>query len=117
MAIRYWKTDRIVRVFGAPTNINGYESTSYRDIRVKLDVQTVYDSANTQPFGDRSIQRIKAFGDYQFRPASEGIKADWLWFQGRWFECVASRWSGNTWIRHWTAEFIECVDQEAPPKA
>ena len=116
MAIGYWKKNYIIRVYGAPKNEDGYEVTSSKDYVVKLDVQTLSDTSYTQPYGDRSIQRLKAFGDYQFRPASEGIKADRLWFQGRWFECIAARWSGNTWIRHWTSEFVECPDQEAPPK-
>ena len=115
MAIPHWKKNYIIRVYGEPYNQDGYEVTDWEDRTVRLDVQTLSDSAYTQPYGDRSVQRVKAFGDYQFRPASEGIKADKLWFQGRWFECIAARWSGNTWIRHWTSEFVECADQEEAP--
>ena len=116
MAIRYWKKNYTIRVYDKLKNEDGYEVSQYKDMKVKLDVQTLSDTQNTQPYGDVSVQRVKAFGDYQFRPASDGIKADRMWFQGRWFECVAARWSGNTWIRHWTSEFIECPDQEDPPK-
>ena len=42
-------------------------------------------------------------------------KADRLWFQEKWFSCRSSRLSENTPLRHWTAEFVECLDAEPGP--
>lgn len=67
--------------------------------------------------GSESVQRLKVFCDAELFTESEHRrrKADRLWFQNKWFDCQSSRLSENTPLRHWTATFVECLDQEDPP--
>lgn len=84
-----------------------------------MDVQTMSDEARTTPDGTESVQRLKVFCDVEILTENEHAqrKADRLWFQGKWFDCQSSRLSENTPLRHWTATFVECLDQDAPPTA
>lgn len=115
MAIKIWKKPRILRTYSTPVYQNGYIVENCTDQIVMLDIQTMSDTQRTTPEGDRPMQRIKTFGDAHIQIAHDGIKADKVYFQGLWFECVASRLSENTVIRHWTSEFVECLDQPDPP--
>ena len=77
-----------------------------------MDVQTLQDDVITTPDGSRSVQRLKVFCDSKIIVEDEGNqqKADRLWFQDKWFECMSSRLSENTPLKHWTATFVECFD-------
>ena len=74
-------------------------------------------TARTKADGTDSIQRLKVFCDEEILVENEHTqqKSDRLWFQGKWFDCQSSRLSENTPIRHWTATFVECLDQDPPP--
>ena len=115
MAIQIWKKPRVIRTYTTPEYVDGYLVDGYTDYIAKLDIQTMSDVQRTTPEGDRSLQRIKTFGDAHIKTAKDEIKADRVYFQDKWFECVASRLSENTVIRHWTSEFVECLDQPDPP--
>lgn len=117
MALGIWKKKRIVRRFDASKMINGHQTSGFTDSVAVIDVQTTSSTGKTDTDGDEHVQRLKAFGDYQMRVADidNGVKADLLWFQGRWFECIASRLSENTFLKHWTSEFVECLNQPEKP--
>jgi len=115
MAISLWKKNYVVRRFGALTNVGGYMATTHTDSMALLDIQTMSNTQKTDSDGDVSVQRIKAFGDLDLKPSRQSSKGDLVWFQGKWFECIASRKSENTLIAHWTYEFIECANQDSPP--
>ena len=90
---------------------------SYNDIIILMDVQTTKKGHVTDESGDYTLQRLKAFSDDEVMTASEAEKqrADCLWFQGKWFECVSSILSENTVLKHYTSEWIQCLNQEEPP--
>lgn len=114
MAIGLWKKPYVVRRYTIGYQ-NGYETSTKTDSIEQLDIQTTSKTQSTQEDGDRSVQRIKAFGDFPFTVSKDGTKADKVYFQNKWFECVASRLSDNTVIRHYTSEFIESANQEPAP--
>ena len=115
--MNFFKSPCLLRRYDRPTNVRGYMSIPYTDLSLPMDVQTMENVAKTTPDGTESVQRLKVFCDQEILAESEHRqqKADRLWFQGKWFDCQSSRLSENTPLRHWTAVFVECLDQEAAP--
>lgn len=105
------------RRYSEPQIIRGYHSIPYEDLTLPADVQTMENVVITTPDGSESVQRLKVFCDEEIlvENTARKQKADRLWFQGKWFECRSSRLSENTPLRHYTATFVECLDQEAGP--
>ena len=113
----FFKRPHLLRRYSEPTFVRGYSTIPYTDIIFPMDVQTLEDEVITTSDGSKSVQRLKVFCDDIILVESEAKrqKADRLWFQDTWFECKSSRYSGNTPLKHWTATFVECLDQELPP--
>lgn len=116
--MNFLKRIYLLRRHFRPQIVRGYFSISYKDFMLPMDIQTLEDEVITTSAGSRSVQRLKVFCDSIILVENQENqqKADHIWFQGKWFECRSSRLSENTPLRHWTAVFIECLDQEAEPK-
>lgn len=112
------KRPYLLRRYSEPKNVRGYISIPYSDLTLPMDVQTLENKTTTTPDGTKSIQRLKVFCDDEILVENEAKqqKADRLWFQNKWFECDSSRLSENTPLRHYTATFVECLEQEGEPK-
>lgn len=112
--MNFLKRPHTIRRYSKPTIVRGYSSIPFADLTLLMDVQTLEDIVITTPDGSKSVQRLKVFCDSQILVESEikQQKADRLWFQEKWFECKSCRLSENTPLRHYTATFIECLDQE-----
>lgn len=115
--MKFFKRKRLLRRYGTPTNVNGYMNIPSNDILLMCDVQTTDDLVITTADGSRSIQRLKVFCDEQIliEDTEHEQKADRLWFQEKWFDCRSCRLSENTPLRHYTATFVECINQESAP--
>lgn len=113
--MNFLKRPHTIRRYSKPTIVRGYYSIPYVDLTLPMDVQTLEDVVITTPDGSKSIQRLKVFCDSEILIESEAKqqKADRLWFQEKWFECRSCRLSENTPLKHYTATFAECLDQEA----
>lgn len=96
-----------LRQYGKDEVVNGYPTAGYKDITVFLDVQTMSNEQVVEAGGSRDKMMLKAFGNFPVRCSKqeEGVRSDQLLYDGRWYECVSSRFSGNTIIRHWTSTF------------
>lgn len=116
--MNFFKKQRLIRRHSEPKVIKGYYFPPYTDLTLPMDVQTLEDATITTPDGTRSIQRLKVFCDYELlvEDVNRKQKADKLFFQNTWFECKSSRLSENTPLKHWTATFVECLDQEPSPE-
>ncbi len=112
--MNFLKRPHTLRRYSKPVYVKGYSSIPYEDLTLPMDVQTLEDVVITTPDGSKSVQKLKVFCDSEILVESEANqqKADRLWFQEKWFECKSSRLSENTPLRHYTATFIECLDQE-----
>lgn len=112
--MRFLKKPYKIRRYFKPIFVKGYSSIPYKDLMFPMDVQTLEDIVITTPDGSKSVQKLKVFCDSEILVESEANqqKADRLWFQNKWFECKSCRLSENTPLRHYTATFIECLDQE-----
>ena len=115
--MNFLKRPKLLRRYSQPIYVKGYSYTPYEDLTLPMDVQTLEDTVITTSDGSKSIQRLKVFCDSIILVESEANqqKADRIWFQDTWFECISSRLSENTPLRHWTATFVECLNQEPPP--
>ena len=106
--MNFLKKNYTLRRYSEPQYVQGYSSIPYEDLTIK-----------TEEDGRKSIQKLKVFCDYEILAEDEHKKqqkADRVWFQGKWFECLSSRLSENTPLRHWTATFVQCLDAEDGPK-
>ena len=112
--MNFLKKPHTLRRYSEPVFVKGYSSIPYEDLTLPMDVQTLEDAVITTPDGSKSVQKLKVFCDSEIFVESEAKqqKADRLWFQNKWFECKSCRLSENTPLRHYTATFIECLDQE-----
>lgn len=112
--MNFFRKPYILRRYTEPKIIRGYSSIPYRELTLPMDVQTMEDAVVTDEDGSRSVQRLKVFCDDEIlvEDVFRRQKADRLRFQGKWFECRSSRLSENTPLRHYTATFVECLDQE-----
>ena len=114
----FFQKPYVVRRYSKPVYVHGNYSSSYEDLKVPMDVQTMEDTAQTEQDGAKSVQKLKVFCDWKLlvENVGEQQKSDHLWFQGKWFACQSSRLSENTLLRHYTAVFVECLDQEEKPE-
>ena len=112
--MNFLKRPHTLRRYSEPVYVKGYSSIPYEDLTLPMDVQTLEDVVITTPDGSKSVQKLKVFCDSEILVESEAKqqKADRLWFQNKWFECKSCKLSENTPLRHYTATFIECLDQE-----
>lgn len=116
MGLRLWKRKRILRRYTGHEVVNGYELVTHEDRIISADIQTTALSVTTGLEGDMAVQRIKVFTDTQLNVARDDLPGDRIWFQGRWFECRSTKLSENTFLKHWTSTFVECVNQEDAPE-
>lgn len=109
--MNFFKRPHLLRRYSRPKIEKGYSTIPYEEKTFPMDVQTLEDVVITSPEGSRSVQRLKVFCDKELLVENEANqqKADWLWFQGKWFECRSCRLSENTPLRHYTATFVECL--------
>lgn len=103
----FFAKDYTLRRYEKDSVINGYPTAGYADITVSLDVQTMSDDEVIETGGSRDKMMLKTFGDFPIRTSKqeEGIRSDQLLYEGRWFECMSSRLSQNTILKHWTSTF------------
>lgn len=115
--MNFFKKPHTLRRYSSPIYERGYSTIPYEDIVLPMDVQTMEEVSVTTPDGTKSVQQLKVFCDYKILVEDDNTKqkADRLWFQGKWFDCVSSRLSENTPLQHYTATFIQCPKQDSEP--
>lgn len=103
-----------IRRFKPSVYTGGHPTSQYTDEVFYADVQTLQNTSTTSDSGAESKQRVKVFSKDKIQIADndKGIRADWLYFQGKWFEAMSCRLSENTLLKHYTSEFEEIVHGE-----
>ena len=103
----FFAANYTLRRYEKDSVVNGYPTAGYKDSTVSLDVQEMSDQEVIEVGGSRDKMMLKAFGDFPIRTSKqeEGVRADQLLYEGRWFECMSSRLSKNTILIHWTSTF------------
>lgn len=103
----FFAEDYTLRRYEKDAVVNGYPTAGCQDITISLDVQVMSDEEVIEAGGSRDKMMLKTFGNFPVRTSNqeEGIRSDQLLYEGRWFECMSSRLSKNTILKHWTSTF------------
>lgn len=104
-----------LRRFEPSVYVMGHSTSSFADKPLHADIQTLQNISTTGESGAYSKQRIKVFSKERIQIADKknGIRADWVYFQEKWFEAVSCRLSENTLLKHYTSEFEEILSGDA----
>ncbi len=114
-----FRKPHILRQYSQPRAIGGYSfSGGVSDKIILADIQTTDADSTTKSDGDSSLQWIKVFSDEEIHMADKnnGVKADLIWYQDKWYECRSANHKENTVLKHWISKFVECLNQTEPPK-
>lgn len=108
--MKLWRRQYTLRTFGTQKTRKGYVSMKeHIDNPVMLDVQP---DTGTQlqvtAEGARKTMRIFSYGDFPVKTADQrtGIRADMLFYDGRWYECESSVYHSNTPLAHYKSTFL-----------
>jgi len=85
------------------------------DFQTQLNVQPLNSNdLKTLPEGQRVGKRVKAFGDKPLVVADQktGQRGDWLYYCGRWYECVSCIMRDHTMVGHYRSEFCLIGESE-----
>lgn len=110
-----------VRRFSEQQIVRGHAASSFIDSVTKLNVQPFSpNDLQSLPEGQRTVKRVKAFGDYALRAANQedGTPGDWLYYLGQWYQCTSSvRWD-HTLLGHYRSDFAVVAETQydtSPP--
>lgn len=108
-----------VRRFYPQNIVSGYAAANYEDFIVKLNVQPLnpYDLESLSE-GERTIKRVKAFGDLPLRSADQetGMPGDWIYYLGQWYKCTSSVLWNHTILEHYRSEFTAIAESIDGPE-
>lgn len=106
----------ILRRFEPSVYEEGHSTSPCKYKALHADIQTLQNTSTTSDSGAESKQRIKVFSRDKIQVADKqnDIRADWIYFQDKWFEAVSCRLSENTLLKHYTSEFEEVLNSELP---
>lgn len=106
----------VLRRFEPTVYVEGHSTSPCKYKSLHADIQTLQNTSTTSDSGAESKQRIKVFSREKIQVADKknDIRADWIYFQDKWFEAVSCRLSENTMLKHYTSEFEEVLNSEYP---
>lgn len=114
-----WRRPYVLRSYGEQQVVKGHAVNSFTDKIVWLDVQFLSQKEMTLlPEGKRSTAGIKTYGSDVIRTVhdDDGVPADKLFYQGNWWECVASVIRDKTVLAHCRAQFIRVPNTGEEPE-
>lgn len=103
----FFRNPYVLRHFGDTENVRGREKYRFDERVIEADIQTSTRNNTMNTEGANLTSRIKVWTDEQLTPTDEdsGQLGDWIYYSGRWFQCISSLFAGNTLISHWVSEF------------
>lgn len=117
---KYW-----MRRFGEQKEVQGYLTYTRTDFVASIHVHpSGSDSTKAQPEGARRIKRLEGHGEIPLLVADEtkGQKADLLYYQGDWYDCVSCQMWDHTLLSHYNYQFVlvaadsgRAIDTAEPP--
>ena len=109
---------QVIRRFGRMEVIDGYQNCTSRDIPLFMDVQEETDSGTLEESGKHRRTELKVFCNVEFIVADKENRqnADWLWVNGKWYECTSCIPYKNTLLKHYEAKFSLLPEQSPPPE-
>lgn len=109
MFVNIFRKKYTIRRHSIQQIVRGHAVCDYEEVQTLLNVQPLNpDEIQALPEGERSVKRVKAFGDYPLRSADQfsGSPGDWLFYKGSWYECKSCVERDHTPIGHFRSEFV-----------
>lgn len=113
--MKFFRKNYVIRRYSAQEIVRGHAVYDYIEMQTLLNVQPInQDEIQALPEGERSVKRLKAFGDYPLTAADQysGIPGDWLFYKGCWYECKSCVERDHTPIGHFRSEFVIVPENE-----
>ena len=106
--MKIWRKWYKLRRFGPQKIIDGFPVRTHSEKSILIDIQPDVNSTSIDTDGKRRITRITSYGNDEVWTDSveSGIKADWIFFNGSWYECETSMYYEHTPLAHYTATWI-----------
>lgn len=116
-----FRKEYYIRRFSKQSIVNGYSQNSYQDFKLKMGVQSFEfygrrsSTVEANLEGKRVVRRIKAYSKEPLIAVDQEkmIKGDWLYYEGKWYECKYSFPWQHLFLKHWRLEFV-CVPETEP---
>lgn len=113
----FFRKPYTLRHFGEAETVRGRERYKFEESIVHADIQTSTRNNTMDTEGATLTSRIQVWTDEQITPTDQecGQLGDWIYYSGRWFQCISSLFAGNTLISHWVSEFdfVPLTDPQA----
>lgn len=101
---KYW-----IRRFGEQRKVKGYYTSDYEDFVASLHVHPMgTDQLQALPEGERSVKHLEGHGSDILVAADQdkGIKGDYLFYKGDWYECTSAQEYDHTLLSHYNYQFV-----------
>jgi hypothetical protein len=109
MNIRIFNRKYTIRSFDEPININGHWISGYRDWSAKIHVHPSGGDNVTDNYGagENLMRRLEGHGEIALKVSDRetGQKADMLFFDGHWYECISCEHWFHTLLNHFNYRF------------
>ena len=115
MIVDIFRKKYTVRRHSKQQIVRGHAVYDYEELQTLLNVQPLNpDEIQALPEGERSVKRVKAFGDYPLTAADQfsGRPGDWLFYKCSWYECKSCVERDHTPIGHFRSEFVIVPETE-----
>lgn len=98
----------VIGMFRRPHWIRRWGEGGRTDFKANLNVQPLgANDLKALPEGLRQTKRLKAWGNDKLTAGDQqtGQQGDWLYYDGRWYECVSCIAWDHTLLSHYRSEF------------
>ena len=108
-----WRKQHTIRRYLPQTIVEGYAvGGKYEDLTVYMDVQPIDNRQTLEQSGYRRTKRLSGHTDELIQTADQktGRKADRLYYENEWYECVSCNRHINTPLGHYKSEWVLCAE-------
>lgn len=109
MNIRLFNRSYTLRRFKEPREVRGYMASDFEDSTVSIHVHPSGGDqvSDRDGAGETVARRLEGHGEVEIKTADRetGVKADMLYFDGHWYECVSCEHWFHTVLNHFNYRF------------
>lgn len=120
MNIRLFNRSYTLRSFGESREIRGYMASGHTDRTVSIHVHPSGGDqvADRDGAGETVARSLQGHGEVEIKVSDRdaGTKADMLYFDGHWYECVSCEHWFHTLLTHYNYRFVLIPEHAEGPK-
>lgn len=121
MNIRLFNRGYTLRRFTEGVEVRGYMSSGFEDLTVSIHVHPSGGDriSDREGAGEVLAEYLEGHGEVEIRISNreDGTKADMLWFNNHWYECVSCEHYFHTLLNHYNYRFALIPKLEEGSKA